>query len=77
MAAQLAARAAIFGLLSLLSGGTGAIGGIAKGLLGGKGFGDYMGFGRQKIDVGVNGVVSGQNIFLSNSRYQSGLNGNT
>ena len=44
MAAQMAAKAAIFGLLSLLSGGAGTIGMFAKGLLKGKKFASFMGY---------------------------------
>jgi hypothetical protein len=44
MAAQMAAKAAIFGILTLLTGGTGKIAKFATGLLDGKGLGEFMGF---------------------------------
>lgn len=44
MVAQMAAKTAIFGILSLLSGGGGAIGKFASGLLGGKKLGSFLGF---------------------------------
>jgi hypothetical protein len=44
MAAEMAAKAAIFGILTLLTGGTGALAGWAGKVLGGASFGKFMGF---------------------------------
>lgn len=57
MAAQLAARAAVFGLLSLLSGGTGGVAKFAKSAINGRNFGEFM-FGK----FAEGGIVSGPTI---------------
>lgn len=55
MAAQLAAKAAIFGILTLLTGGSGALAGWAGKRLGGKGFLNFLGFAE-------GGIVSGPTL---------------
>jgi len=52
MVAQLAAKAAIFGILTLISGGTGALAGWAGKVLGGKTIGSFMGFANGAIVSG-------------------------
>jgi hypothetical protein len=82
MAAQMAAKAAIFGILNILSGGTGGIAQIATGLLGGQNLGSFLGFGggmkgTNRVQVGVTGTISGSNINLSNSRFGNELTRNS
>lgn len=79
MAAQLAAKAAIFGILSLIAGaGSGGLSLLATGLMGDKGMLNFMGLpniGAASVGMGggggslqVNGVLKGSDIHLSNQR---------
>lgn len=80
MAAQLAGKAALFGILSLLSGGAGIVGQIASGLLGDKKLGQFMGL-TSSIGGGgslqLSGVLKGSDIYISGQRYANTLNTNT
>jgi TP901 family phage tail tape measure protein len=87
MAAQLAAKAAIFGILTALTGGAGGIANIATKLLGGKGILDFMGIpqfgsaggggGSVSGSITVGGQLKGSDIHLSNTRAGKKLGRNT
>jgi BMFP domain-containing protein YqiC len=86
MAAQFAAKAAMFGILTLLSGGSGALAGWAKAALGAKSFGQFTGAGlsfsspsmpSNPININVTGKISGRDIHLSNSRYMQMMTSTT
>lgn len=64
LVAELLARAAIFGILTIISGGTGELAGIAKSLLGGRSLGQFVG----GVGTIASGAVGMSNVSpLSNS----------
>jgi len=87
MVAQLAAKAAVFGILTLLSGGAGGLGKAATKILDGKGMLQFMGVpqfgGSAPVGAGagmklnVEGIVKGGNIHISNRHYGKLLGRNT